>query len=235
MLISLFLSLPFFLSNNRYMAPEVLQTIPRHASADIFSLGITMYEISLPLPPPPPPGLWGNSNQYSNMLLSQGSLLPSEGPLWHCMRTGKAESLPGRPPAICQVIRACMAPDPHERPTPRQILALPLVHASNLEPDSILMAAKSRLVPQPVQFQRSISMSGTDVLSLFTEESDGDYASQGEVSQTSREALARNRVCTPTNFMTGSTGHYFFNWPPPGPTPGAPSATAGMETSPQDP
>jgi len=226
----------------RYMAPEVLQSVPRQASADMFSLGISMYEVCLPLPPPPAPGMWGHP-QYSNPLIAHGSLLPSEGPMWHRLRGGQADPLPGRPPAIGQVIAACMAPEPGERPTAQQILALPLVHAASLEPDPVLLAAKSRPVPPPSQFHRSISLSGPDALGLFTdcggggecggggggEEDEHNAAAAAAGGLTAAQQLARNRVSTPTNFMTGGSANLWL-WP--APTPPAEDAGAGMETSP---
>ena len=215
----------------RYMAPEVLQPIPRQSSADIFSLGATIYEVCLPLPAPPPRGVWGSNHQYSNLLISQGSMLPSEGPMWHNLRTGKADPLSGRPPALWKVISVCMAPEPLERPTSQQLLALPLIRAASSEPDPVLLAAKTRPMPPPIQFQRSASMTGPEALGLVIEHSSsedlGAIMTMGEASQ---PPCVQNRVSTPTNFMTGGGG--FWLWPA-APTPQALSQTNGnMETSP---
>lgn len=228
------LPFPSSLEKLRYMAGEVLQPIPRQSSADIFSLGVTIYEVCLPLPAPPPPGVWGSNHQYSNLLMSQGSMLPSEGPMWHNLRTGKADPLSGRPPALWKVISACMAPEGVERPTSQQLLALPLIlSGASSEPDPVLLAAKTRPAGVQPQFQRSASMTGPEALGLFidahsTIEDLGAIMTMGDASQ---PPCVRNRVSTPTNFLTG--GASFWLWPA-APTPQALSqqTNPNMETSP---
>ena len=209
------------------MAPEVLSTQPRHASADMFSLGITIYEVCLPLPPPPPAMWAGQNHQYHNPLIHQGSLLPSEGPIWHKLRKGNADPLSGRPPALCQIIAACMAPEPSERPLPHQLLALPLIYAASLEPDPTLANVKIRAMPPPANFHRSASMNDADCLGLFTDFPDEDQSIGGDGSSSdTAAALARNRVSTPTNF----NGANFWQWPTSAPTPVSTLSTNGEET-----
>lgn len=171
------------------MAPEILNVLPREPTADVFSLGISMYEVCLPLPPPPPPAFFGNNaaSSYQNALLAHGSLLPSEGDMWHVLRQGKADPLPGRPPNLRDVIGACMSPSPSDRPPSAHLLALPLVHAAGLQSDPTLLSAKG-LPHVPPQLHAS----------------HGDTLDRIEVDfplqESETSVAARHRVCTPTNF-----------------------------------
>jgi serine/threonine protein kinase len=75
-----------------YMAPELLSSGTRHPSADIFSLGLTLYELA------------------SNLSWE----LPSEGPRWQELRHGShTPDLPrSRRPELAQLIQAMLKPDP---------------------------------------------------------------------------------------------------------------------------
>jgi hypothetical protein len=207
-------------------------------SADIFSLGISLYEVSLPLPPPPPtapPTAWGQQH-YNNALVNAGSLLPSEGQVWHSLRSGKAEPLSGRPPMLCQTIAACMEPRPEDRPRTEDLLAVPPIHAAGLEPDPTLSAARTRATPQgaPQQTQtHRIAMSSSASASgLFLDYPAECIELDGERNTFSAEALARSRVSTPTNFSSAG-GMSFWQWG------GAPPSSvssdrSAMETSPME-
>jgi serine/threonine protein kinase len=85
-----------------YMAPELLSSGARHPSADIFSLGLTLYELA-----------------------STCSLeLPSEGSKWQELRNGShSPDLPrSRCPELSQLIKTMINPDPQRRPSADDIL-----------------------------------------------------------------------------------------------------------------
>lgn len=166
------------------MAPEILNASPRQPMADIFSLGITIYEVCMPLPP-------GHTNSYSNAFLVHGSLLPSEGDGWHNLRQGLAEPLPGRPPSLRDLIAACMAPNPDERPTTALILSQPLVQHAGLHGDPTLINAQCMPLPPPF----SVVTSFQDLGSLEI-----DLSEDGNVGIGPESLGMRQRVCTPTNF-----------------------------------
>ena len=82
-----------------YMAKEVLSSNGVQTSADIFSFGITLYELAT----------------------SVG--LPSDGPYWHDLRDGRSPRIP-----LCysseldELIQAMMHTDPKQRPSAYQVL-----------------------------------------------------------------------------------------------------------------
>ena len=86
-----------------YMAPELLSTAPRHASADIFSLGLTIYELAC---------------------ARVGWRLPTDGQRWHNLRDGDhtPDLPPGRSDDLSQLIRKMTNPDADGRPSPSDIL-----------------------------------------------------------------------------------------------------------------
>jgi serine/threonine protein kinase len=85
-----------------YMAPELLSSGARHPSADIFSLGLTLYELA-------------STCSWE---------LPSEGSKWQELRNGShSPDLPrSRCPELSQLIKAMINPDPKQRPTADDIL-----------------------------------------------------------------------------------------------------------------
>ena len=64
----------------RYMAPELLDSSERYPPADIFSLGLTLYEAC---------SLVQNRERVAQGLSS----LPSEGPDWHTLRHGQVRTI----------------------------------------------------------------------------------------------------------------------------------------------
>lgn len=86
----------------RYLAPELLEPSPSSSSrkqrvdlaaADAFALGASLYE------------------------LASGAPLPSGGPLWHNLRSGRLALLPAASAPFQRLIRALLHPDPGRRPT----------------------------------------------------------------------------------------------------------------------
>jgi len=141
--------------DTRYMAPELLESSDRQPPADMFSLGLTLYELCLP----PAPlvqsthdshnGL--NMNKFGmqnapNPLIQIGSGLPFEGPMWHVLREGKAEPLLGRPPALQAAIARAMVPCPSDRALPLELAMLPEAAATKTDVDVTLSTARPRII-----------------------------------------------------------------------------------------
>lgn len=125
------------------MARELLNDSVRLPSADIFSLGITLYELSLVCDPVVP-----------------ALQVPAEGPMWHVLRDGLYTLPTGRPPAFVQLLRSTMAPAAEQRVSAHDILrSLPAeVTSEGARGDSLLLSVKPRRsVEYTVQMNRSPS------------------------------------------------------------------------------
>jgi Protein kinase domain len=126
-----------------YMARELLHSTERHPSADMFSLGITLYEVAT------------------------GVHLPYDGADWHALREGRApQCCPPRTPVLAAVIAALMDPAAEARPTAAALKAHPCVAAlEHVQEDAFLMqhaavhAAAVLNMPAPVY--RSMSYDAT--------------------------------------------------------------------------
>ncbi|CAM9745302.1 unnamed protein product [Chrysoparadoxa australica] len=111
-----------------YMAKELLETDARLPSADMFSLGITVYEIA------------------------SGIVLPGEGEGWHDLRDGRVPPLPQRfGRDLNRLVLSLMTPQPQDRPSAAELLADPLVKVGDpteLDPFLALAnaATKNRLL-----------------------------------------------------------------------------------------
>jgi serine/threonine protein kinase len=79
-----------------YMAPELLSSGVKQASSDVFSLGLTLYEVAAGV----------------------GFELPKQGPRWHELRNGshRPELPSSRDPALASLIQEMMAPKQEQRP-----------------------------------------------------------------------------------------------------------------------
>jgi membrane-associated tyrosine/threonine-specific cdc2-inhibitory kinase len=87
--------------DTRYMPPELLSSITRKPSADIFSLGLTLYEVA--------------TEHHVEM--------PTEGPVWHELRSDAAPQLPEfRGNELMQLVKAMTDPCEQKRPTADGIL-----------------------------------------------------------------------------------------------------------------
>jgi membrane-associated tyrosine/threonine-specific cdc2-inhibitory kinase len=85
----------------KYMPPELLSSGERHPSSDIFSLGLTLYELAT----------------------DQQMELPSEGPKWHGLRSDHAPELPKcREPELVEMIKLMTSTSEEKRPTADTIL-----------------------------------------------------------------------------------------------------------------
>jgi serine/threonine protein kinase len=85
-----------------YMAPELLSSGVKQASSDVFSLGLTLYEVAAGV----------------------GFELPKQGPRWHELRNGshRPELPSSRDPALASLIKEMMAPEQEQRPVSNSIL-----------------------------------------------------------------------------------------------------------------
>jgi serine/threonine protein kinase len=88
--------------DTRYMPPELLSSSIRHASSDIFSLGLTLYEIAM----------------------DDHIELPVEGPRWHELRSVNEPKLTScRCKELEKLLQAMTNPDENKRPSADQILS----------------------------------------------------------------------------------------------------------------
>mmetsp|Transcript_21108 Transcript_21108/g.26091 ORF Transcript_21108/g.26091 Transcript_21108/m.26091 type:complete len:214 (+) Transcript_21108:647-1288(+) len=88
--------------DSRYMSLELLShgPIPDLTKCDIFSLGVTLYETSLPPP----------------------TTLPSSGPQWHNLRHGHLDPLTHTSPDLTRLISQMMQPPHQKRPPAKTLL-----------------------------------------------------------------------------------------------------------------
>uniref|UniRef100_A0A7S4RDK5 Protein kinase domain-containing protein n=3 Tax=Ditylum brightwellii TaxID=49249 RepID=A0A7S4RDK5_9STRA len=88
--------------DTKYMAQELLSSSVKHPSADMFSLGLTLYEIALT-------GTWE---------------LPTEGPRWHELRSGShtLRLAPTRSQDLSNLIQRLISPEREKRPSADDIL-----------------------------------------------------------------------------------------------------------------
>ena len=133
--------------DTRYMALELLDSSDRYPSADIYSLGLTLYETCISC-----------TEKHREAVGLGQSPLPNEGPFWHVLREGNAPDPPGRDAELCDVIRKAMSLLPADRPTTNTILAIPHVRdiALHRKPD-IIMSAAAALALEPHQLARAAS------------------------------------------------------------------------------
>ena len=103
--------------DGRYMSPELLTSSTRHPSSDIFSFGLTIYEIA--------------SELHIEM--------PSEGNRWHQLRSHDEPLLPSSRGKELEVLVQSMTNPKHtSRPTADQLLEHTKVKAAGFGPDAFL-------------------------------------------------------------------------------------------------
>jgi serine/threonine protein kinase len=101
----------------RYMPPELLKSGTKHPSADVFSLGLTLFEIA--------------NDQHVE--------IPSEGPRWHELRTEGGLQLPNiKDKELVDLIKQITHPEEKHRQTADAILKFPKVIAAGYECDEFL-------------------------------------------------------------------------------------------------
>jgi serine/threonine protein kinase len=104
--------------DQKYMASEVLDSGKKESSADMLSLGLSLYELA------------------ANLSFD----LPSDGPRWHELRQGRHSlDVPScRSSELKRVILSMMAPNPTRRPLAREILEREIVVTSGSSRDIFL-------------------------------------------------------------------------------------------------
>jgi serine/threonine protein kinase len=108
--------------DSRYMSLELLSG--DHADltkSDIFSLGITMYELSL----------------------GEGKALPSNGPEWQLLRSAAISRLPSTPDELHRIIQCMMNPSYQERPCASELLKRPQLLS---EEQKMLLRERNRVL-----------------------------------------------------------------------------------------
>eukprot|EP01038_Epipyxis_sp_PR26KG_P006644 gene6644-9120_t len=91
--------------DNRYMAFEVLNDLDRMPPSDIFSFGLTMYEVL-----------------YSKDQLMSG-VNPLDACTWEDLRHGNFRPISNRPQSLIDLVSLAMSAEPHCRPSAGQILS----------------------------------------------------------------------------------------------------------------
>ena len=103
--------------DTRYLPPELLSSGKRHPRADIFSLGLTIYEIA------------------TDVQME----MPSEGTHWHYLRSSHGPTLPSsRGDTLQKLVLAMTDPEDSNRPTADAILHIDRVHAAGQSCDHFL-------------------------------------------------------------------------------------------------
>lgn len=127
------------------MADELLNSSLRLPSADMFSLGLTLYELCCFFAEP------STRSNSSGRVAAQkeGELrftvlhrLPDRDTLWHILREDNAPPIPaGRSAVLQQVVATCMRRSPEARPSAQQLLAVQEVRDTLDDVDPVLLCA----------------------------------------------------------------------------------------------
>ena len=168
--------------SSRYMAEELLNNSERLPSADIFSLGLTIYEMccfafeeDIALRNPPnnqndqndrnhqqqqQQSSDNGTDQPSSMFFTIHRGLPSEGPSWHTLRENRAPRIPSyHSKTLSDVVRSMMEAQCNDRPKAREFLMVhEVLHAVSYDDESLMNA------PRPIDnrhMNRSISFNPT--------------------------------------------------------------------------
>jgi len=110
--------------DQKYMAPELLASDVKHPNHDMFSLGLTLYELA-------------SSLSFE---------VPSEGHLWHELRSGKNSNNPvlelpsSRNGDLVRLIRLLIHPDRNCRLGADAVLQVPKVQSAGITKDDFLTA-----------------------------------------------------------------------------------------------
>jgi cell division septum initiation protein DivIVA len=159
--------------DSRYMAPELLRSGGRAPPADIFSLGLSLFEFA-----------WGCEP-------------PLEGEGWHEIRQMKIPPLSQqltehRSLELLSCIVAMLHHVPEKRPTAADILEMPVIQSALANPDPFLAFAADRAYANP---QRSPELSAMAGGAMFAAPSFAltDAAMPDAVSKTS--AMGRSQSC----------------------------------------
>lgn len=127
----------------RYMAPELLNFSERMCSADIFSLGLTILEIS-----------------YDTQQLKENNIaLPTEGLSWQHLRSGQLSIPTCRPTELKYIISDMVNPDPIARPTALRLIERIPNSDSNFLDDEVIMQVQCHPAKSTALFTNFCSIS----------------------------------------------------------------------------
>ena len=110
------------------MAPELLASSDRQPPADIFSLGLTLYEVCV-------------LSEHRARVGAGMSPLSAEGPAWHLFRNGTIPVLSNRSDALYALIKSALTVTASDRPTAESILSLPNVISAKSDTEALLNLA----------------------------------------------------------------------------------------------
>jgi hypothetical protein len=130
--------------DTRYMAPELLNFDERQTPCDIFSFGLSLFEVCVSG--------------------SVRAVLPVSGTFWSDLREGRIPSMDTatctRPTRLGQLVLACLVPDPRRRATASELVEMEEIIRIGLETkDSghpVLLSAPLR-APIATRMRRSVS------------------------------------------------------------------------------
>ena len=183
--------------DGRYLAFEVLNSRDRYPSADIFSLGLTIYETCISCTP-----------QYRDHVALGNSPLPSDGPQWHVLRDGDPPDPPGRDEALCALIRATLHPVAFERPSTHDILSLPDVCNAVLHRRSDVLCSATAPKTDTQQLSRPQSFMGSMGIIDTSSNSSMQLLEAGCNSAALPSIYEGDRAITPTGANGGSTSFW---------------------------
>jgi serine/threonine protein kinase len=160
---------------------ELLNSTDRHRSADVFSLGLTVYELSL---------------------LPALDVLPYAGQLWHDLRKGtypdiSTQSGIDRPQALSSMIRSCLRPDPSCRPNATSLLHDPFILDVDISHPCLVLIEAPIRAASPAIFQQDCFFP----IQVAGETSTGDHSDFGNNSLFAINLPARN-LSTPVGLIS---------------------------------
>lgn len=172
----------------RYMAPEMLNSSDRGPAVDMFSFGLTFYELCL--------------------VPTDRANLPVQGELWTQLREGKIPPVEteyeSRTQAMSELLLACLTPLPEQRATADQLLRLPEIlnvantcRAENEESLDPILSALPVAVTVPVKMAKTTvssmpgppSMTRPDSFRLAFDSSNIPPIDTGLCNQASRQRM----------------------------------------------
>ncbi|MBN1204904.1 MAG: protein kinase [Myxococcaceae bacterium] len=137
----------------RYMAPELLRGAPAAPRSDLYSLGLTLYELCTGSLPP----------------RSSPKVLPSGMALGAATSVSASESAPllafkpGMDPDFAAIIRRCLAPDPAERFASAELLCEALERLEQVHASAQLAAGNPYRGLEPFEAEHRALFFGRDV------------------------------------------------------------------------
>jgi serine/threonine protein kinase len=120
--------------DTKYLPEELLNSSDRYSSADIFSLGLSIYELCL---------------------VPQLDTFPYSGQGWHDIRQGIIEDLTqikygSRCQELVNLLLKCISSNPNKRPTATEILSNSLFHSNMMNQSTSILKESPIRAPSPI-------------------------------------------------------------------------------------